>query len=167
MMKFKSLVEVIHQSVEAALQAVASTNIDFFTQYFTPPTSSSESDNSRSEPRTSGGMEPRVLKLQMLKATAKGVVPHEVAVPLISLVPYSSLQASEISFEIDLECVEKDGEMLVAFPQVRRTLLGNDQIIAIRKNARLSIKLAATDRVAGVSAIIESYDKLLRAQLPS
>ncbi|MBU6267194.1 MAG: DUF2589 domain-containing protein [Sphingomonadales bacterium] len=172
-MKFKTLVEVIHQSTEAALQSVAKANIDFFSHYFraVQPADGGAADAAGAHPSIAGAegatFEPRVVKLQMLKPTATGMAPHQVTVPLISLIPYANIQPSEIDFEIDLECVEKDGEVLVAFPQVRRTLLGGEQVVAVRKNAKLSIRLTASDRVPGVSAIIETYDRLLRAQLPS
>lgn len=168
MMKFKNLVEVIHQSVEAALQAVASTNIDFFTQYFQevgPKQDQASTIEPAAEPLAT--YEPKAVRLQMLRSTAAGPVPHPVTVPLISLIPYSNIQPTEINFEIDLECVEKDGEVLVAFPQVRRTLLGGEQVVAVRKNAKLTIRLSASERVPGVTSIIETYDRLLRAQLPS
>jgi hypothetical protein len=72
-----------------------------------------------------------------------------------------------MSLEIDLEFLEKGDEIVVGFPKHKKNMFGNDKNQESKPNAKLSIKINAVDRPAGISAIIEGYDKALRAQIPS
>ena len=182
MFDLKSLVQVIQKAVDTALHSVSQGNLDLLRTYFKPAdgAASVTSDGVQGSTNSSASgsapgfgafegevLEPRTYRMRFLKDTAKGPVPHEVTVPVLSLVPYSSLQPTEITLEIDLECVEKDGEMMVAFPQVKKRWIGGETMTDTTPNAKLTLKINAGSRPAGISAIIEGYDKILRAQIPN
>ncbi len=172
MISIQSLVQAVQLSVDAALHAVSQNNIRLFRSYFfqrnaNAPASEGATDQTADTSVSSGeALEPEVIKLQFSRDTPKGPVPHVVTVPLISLVPFFSLQPTEMNFDIDLECIEQDGEIMVAFPRVKKNWLGVDRVDDIKPNAKVTIKIVATGRTPGVSAVIEGYDKVLRAQIP-
>ena len=167
MIDIKSLVQAVHQSVDAAIHAVSKNNIDLFQSYFRrQPAKNDGAADTQASPPSSESLEPLTVKLQFSRDTPKGPVPHVVTVPLISLVPFFSLQPTEMNFDIDLECIEQDGEIMVAFPRMKKNWLGVDQLDQVKPNARVTIKINAAGRTPGVSAIIEGYDKILRAQIP-
>lgn len=166
--KTADVVEVLHKAVSTAMHAVSQHNIDLFKSYFV-----SSENNLRATEKNKNidaeieQLKPRIVRLDYIRDTPSGPVQHTVDVPLISLVPVSNLQATEVNFEFDLECVETDGEIMVAFPQTKRTLLGGVQMTEVKPNAKLTIKINAVPRPAGVTAIIEGFDKNLRAQIPN
>ena len=167
MIDIKSLVQAVHQSVDAAIHAASKNNIELFQSYFRRRPDAAKGDGMADmQPPSGDALEPLTVKLQFSRDTPKGPVPHVVTVPLISLVPFFSLQPTEMNFDIDLECIEQEGQIMVAFPRVRKNWLGIDQVDQVKPNARVSIKINATGRTPGVSAIIEGYDKILRAQIP-
>lgn len=169
MIDIKSLVQAVHQSVDAAIHAVSKNNIELFQSYFrrrAEPAKNDGAADTQAPPPSAEALEPLTVKLQFSRDTPKGPVPHVVTVPLISLVPFFNLQPTEMNFDIDLECIEQDGEIMVAFPRMKKNWLGVDQLDQVKPNARVTIKINAAGRTPGVSAIIEGYDKILRAQIP-
>jgi len=87
-------------------------------------------------------------------------------VPLISLAPVVNLQLSTIDIEMDLEVMEKEGEVMVGFPQHKSSFLFGEKTDSPKSNAKIKITINSGGRTPGVKALIEGYDKALRAQIP-
>lgn len=156
MIRFTALIAAIQQAVDSAGQAVTQQNINLFKTYFTkkPPARGVIDDT-------------EVLVPKMVTMEYKqGQTTQNVEVPLISMAPFTCLQPSEMCLEIDLECSEKEGEIFIAFPQEKKSLFGNKEGQDAKPNARLTIKINATTRPAGIEAVINGYDKTLRAAIP-
>jgi len=166
MLKFSDFVTVIQKAVGQASQAVSQHNIALFTTYFKSK-NGNDLNNQSLDIKDDDVLTPKTVSLEYNRDTSNGPVPHKVQVPLISLAPISYMQPSQIEFEIDLECLEKDGEMMVSFPAVKRNLLGQEKVSDSTPNAKMTLRIDVTTRPPGVAAIIEGYDKNLRAQIPN
>ena len=111
-------------------------------------------------------LKPKMVALRYQKDTAKGPVPHHVLVPLISLVPITNMQPQEITLELDLEFFEQNNELLIGFPRSSKAPSDSNNTVETKPNAKLTMRVNLSDRPAGLSSIIEGYDKNLRAQIP-
>jgi hypothetical protein len=80
-------------------------------------------------------------------------------------VPFSTLQLQDITLELDVEFQEKDTTVLVGFPRENSSQNGINSGTT-KPNARITMKINLMDKPAGLSTIIEGYDKNLRAQIP-
>jgi hypothetical protein len=105
--------------------------------------------------------------MRYAKDTSKGPVPHHVLVPLLSLAPISILQPQEMTIEMDLNFLEHDNEVMIGFPRFPAGAASGDDSERMKSNAKLTMKINMADKPAGLSAVIEGYDKNLRAQIPS
>ncbi len=174
MILFSSLVSAIQGAVEQAVHAVSRENINNLVEFFHPleESSASSTDESESvqEQQELGvsqieKMTPRTVQLEYPRMTSEGPVNHFVAVPLITLAPVPSLQIEDVQVEMDLEIIEDNGEVMVGFPQKNdATAPSKGQI---QPNASIKINIKANQRPHGVTALVEGYNKALRAQLPN
>lgn len=89
-----------------------------------------------------------------------------VDVPLITLVPISSTRIEELKFTTNLDIVLKNDELLVAFSngEGNKNMFNNKEKSA---TATLEILLRPNDNPEGLKNIIEGYEKILRAQIPT
>lgn len=170
MLKLTSFIAAIQQAIDNASTLVAQQNLANISSYFHQD--NTESPVADAINKTSLGQDYTVLRPKMVamlypRDTPKGVVEHTVMVPLLSLAPVSNLQPEEITIEIDLEFLEKDDDVIIGFPQLKKTMFGADKILDTKPNAKMTLKINAANRPAGISAIIEGYDKSLRAQIPN
>lgn len=174
MISFSSLVQAIQGSVDQAAESVSRENINGLLEYFHPLAPDENSKNAKDESSISIAdlekMSPRMVQLQYPKITADGPVEHFVSVPLITLSPVPILQVSDVSVEIDLEIVESDGEIMVGFPRSNSSG-GSDSTSTnsggSNANSKITINIKANEKPQGVQALIEGYNKALRAQLPN
>lgn len=170
MIKFSDLIAVIQSAAEQAAHAVAQQNFTLLKSYFhEDPSKSAESESKDGSlvPADFEQLTPRAVEMKFPKITEAGAQEHEVYVPLISLAPISNMQMSELEIDMDMEVLEKDGEVVVGFPHHKSTLLGEGKVVTPKPNAKVKIKIAPGHHVNGVTSIIEGYDKALRAQLPT
>jgi len=168
--KFSSLIAVIQGAAEQAAYAVSQENFKLLKSYFHTASGKSADSSDASGPLSPADFEqltPRAVEMKFPKITEKGAQEHEVFVPLISLAPVSNMQMAELEIDMDMEVLEKDGEIVVGFPHHKNTLLGDGKVVTPKPNAKVKIKIAPGHRTTGVTSIIEGYDKALRAQLPS
>jgi len=169
--KFSSLISVIQGAAEQAAHSVSQENFKLLKSYFhSAPSETTKNSADTSAPLAPSDFEqltPRAVEMKFPKMTADGPQEHEVYVPLISLAPVSNMQMSELEIDMDMEIIEKDGEIVVGFPHHKNTLLGDGKVVTPKPNAKVKIKITPGHHVNGVTSIIEGYDKALRAQLPS
>lgn len=105
---------------------------------------------------------PKMVSVQYPQATADGVVIKDVNVPLLTLVPISMSEVSEIKFKTHLEIIDDDEQLKVSFPGKDHKSSGNgsDHL------SSLEITIRPHECSAGLTTLIEGYEKVLRAQIP-
>ena len=171
MIRFESFVTVLQGAVSQAVESVSRENINGLLQYF-HPLDEADATDSKDENALAKieKMTPRTVALEFPKMTHDGVEEHIVSVPLITLSPVQSLQVTDVQMEIDLEIVEENGDILAGFPQNSRpadNASANNEAGKSSPNSKITINIKANERPMGVTAIIEGYNKSLRAQLPN
>lgn len=167
MIKLTQLVTVIQGAVDQAMETVSRENINTLMGYF------HQSKNINASERSHDLMDiehltPKSVRLKYPKATPDGPVEHFVTVPLITLSPIPSLQLDDVKVEMDLEVMENNGEVMVGFPQPKKSgLLRSSKDNSSVPNAKITITIKADEKSSGVQAIVEGYNKTLRAQIPN
>jgi len=171
MLKLTDFIAAIQSAIDSAAQMVAQQNFHHLSTYFQQQSASGEdktgSATSAEALPDDAVLRPRMVTMVYPKDTSKGVVEHHVQVPLLSLAPIANLQPEEINIEIDLEFLEQGDQLMVGFPQVKRNMLGRENVVQVKPNAKLTMRISTSSRPAGITAIIEGYDKSLRAQIPN
>ncbi len=174
MIRFSSLVEAIQGAVNQAADAVSRENIKSLLEYFQPveqSVSKSDGDDLSVSISDFERMTPRMVHLQFPKMTASGPIEHCVSVPLLTLSPIPSLQIGDVQVEIDLEILEDNGVIMVGFPKAEKGGTSLDPVNNEPKkggsNAKITINIKSHEGTQGSSALIEGYNKVLRAQLPN
>jgi hypothetical protein len=169
MIKLTGLISAIRNAIDSASQIVANENLSILKSFFQegPADDIPEGDRRPDFLASENGLlKPKMVAMQYPKDTADGIVQHNVLVPLISLAPITNLQPSEIKIEIDLEFLEQNDDVIVGFPQIKKTMFGSEKTYENKPNAKLTMTVNAVTRPAGVTAVVEGYDKILRAQIP-
>lgn len=110
---------------------------------------------------------PKNVVLQYPERTETGFEMRDISVPLITLVPMSMPEVSEVKFRIDL-IVSDDGKTLkVGFPnkpfESNNENLNNPNSFA---NASLEMTLIPNKGTGGLQDLIAAYEQVLRSQLP-
>ncbi len=165
MLKLHGLVSAIQTAVDRALKMASDENYKLLNTYFDNVTPKEEIENDKTKASTSekNKMEhlvPKMVAMEFPIDSSNGAKSHTVMVPLITLVPFSYLQISELDLEMELE-IQKDGDdVVVGFP--RKGLLGGSD----KGNAKVTIKVDTSQKQSGIHTIIEGYEKALRGQIP-
>jgi ElaB/YqjD/DUF883 family membrane-anchored ribosome-binding protein len=124
----------------------------------------------RDQARFPDGLRPKMTTIQYPQQIADGVVMSEVKVPLITLVPLSMTQISEVKLRTELEIQLDDDELLVSFPAPQSGTpqdKGDDAQTSSRPSATLEITLTPHHGTEGLRKIVDGYEKVLRAQIPN
>lgn len=112
-------------------------------------------------------LRPKMTTLQFPHKTANGVVMSDVSVPLITLVPLSMTQISEVKFSTELEIQVENDELLVSFPATQSATPDvSESESQGSSRASLQITLTPHHGTEGLRKIVEGYEKILRAQIP-
>lgn len=173
MIKFSDLVSAIQNSVELAAFSVSQQNFQTLMTYFhvekqsRPEAEHATEQDAALTPDDFVNLVPKSVKLQFPTENAEGAATHDVHVPLIALSPVNNIQLSEMEIDIDMEFMEKDGDLLVGFPSHKKSMFGSGGAAQGAHNARVKIKIAPGGKPTGVTTIIEGYEKVLRAQVPN
>ena len=114
-------------------------------------------------------LQPKMTTIQFPQKTASGVVMSDVRVPLVTLVPLSMTQLSEVKFRTELEIQIEDEELLVSFPNPKSKTASNTEnqpLGSSRPVGSLEITLVPHHGTEGMKKIVEGYERVLRAQIP-
>ncbi len=114
-------------------------------------------------------LQPKMTTIQFPHKTASGIVMSDVRVPLLTLVPLSMSQISEVKFRTELEIQIEDDELLVSFSSPRSKTASkteNESSDSFRPSGTLEITLIPHHGTEGLKKIVEGYEKVLRAQIP-
>lgn len=112
---------------------------------------------------------PRMVAINFPKSTPDGPDVHTVMVPLISVLPINHLAIQEMAVELDLEIQEDDGELTVGFVKktTRRSIFGDSSSDNAHNLAKITIKVKSMEAPDGFQTVVDGYDKVLRAQVPT
>jgi hypothetical protein len=175
MIKFDSFIRSIHAAILSANDALMDKNLEVLEKFF-EVTDGRESLSQENVPgadsdqaRLPDGLRPKMATIQYPHKTASGVVMSDVRVPLITLVPLSMTQISEVKLSTELEIQVEDEELLVSFPAPQSGTPDDQEDKShgsSRPVATLEITLTPHHGTEGLRKIVEGYEKVLRAQIP-
>ena len=114
-------------------------------------------------------LQPKMTTIQFPHKTANGVVMSDVKVPLVTLVPLSMTQLSEVKFRTELEIQIEDEELSVSFPTAKSVTSSDSKeqpVGSSRPVGSLEITLVPHHGTEGLKRLVEGYEKALRAQIP-
>ncbi|MCP4746311.1 MAG: DUF2589 domain-containing protein [Desulfobacteraceae bacterium] len=175
MMRLDTLVRTIHESVHAASDALMKKNLELLKLFFENDEGSSASDiydELRKSQSTMGQkLKPSTVVVQYPIVTNNEIKLHDVHVPLITLVPISMAEITQVTFKTELEVTLENDELIVSFPlnssSDNQTLPNEDgQNKENLTNTTLEITLKPTTSPQGLLKLVEGYEKALRAQIP-
>lgn len=155
MIKVSSLVSAMQQAAQEASGAVAAEQLKLLGRFFTGVSEAGPGDGDQ--------LAPVMVRMGFPRETADGPEQHDVYVPLVSLVPLSALQLSEMEVEMRLDTVEQDEEMMVGFSRP-----GPEGAADMApSNMTVRMKFGAAGQPEGMQLIIDGYSRALRAQIPN
>jgi hypothetical protein len=167
MIKFKALMQAIHQSIQSASKSVEYQGIKYINDFFEVVEPDDSKTKGVSDKKNQKIYRPKTLPMEFPSRTPDGVETVIAEVPLITLSPISSPRISEVKFVTDLEIsTDQDGELLVSFPHPKKRGLfsGSDNHEA--SSSRIEITLKGNEPPEGLKKLIEGYERALRAQIP-
>ncbi|MEJ2680841.1 MAG: DUF2589 domain-containing protein [Gammaproteobacteria bacterium] len=169
MIKFKALIQAIHQSIHSAAAAVEAEGIKHIESFFDPvepdPDSGSTPADAATTPVTH---RPKMVALEFPSRTQDGSETIIAHIPLIALSPISSPRIKEVKFTTELEVAtsEESDELFVSFPPPNRTGIFGRGGGESRCNTRIEITLSGHEAPSGLQQLIEGYERALRSQIP-
>jgi len=189
MITFESLIRAFHEAVLSANDTLTQKNANILTEFFEEDElkpdikdklkrlKKSKDRNEINElidllneqfdieePTVSKKLKPKMVTIQYPYETPEGAGVHDVHVPLISLVPVSQAGIEEVNIRTELELALKQDKLMVSFPKKEGFVKGDSEGKSI---STIDIKLKPTEETDGLKKLIEGYDKVLRAQIPS
>lgn len=131
-----------------------------------------EAFQSENQQTGSGGqvssLKPKTVVMQFPEQTSDGSVMRNVHVPLISLVPISMAQVSEVKFRANLELQVKDDVLQVGFlPSGAAATTDDSNANNNTAGAYIEITISPQESTEGLKKLIMGYDSMLRGQLPN
>lgn len=176
MLHLKELVEAVQQATLSATEHVKQANLKIMDTYFEEidVDIKSSKDTIKTQEkniarRKNKKIKPKTVIIQYPKETANGFETHDVHVPILTLLPVTMPQISELKFTTDLELhLDDNGDLKVGFPSSKNaTSLLKKLDEGERKSiATLEIVFNASNMSTGLQKIVEGYEKALRAQIP-
>lgn len=157
MIALDRFVHAIYSAMTDANHNVAQRQQALLDAYFEP----TEADATKLRPKT--------VVVQYPRETSTGMVVHDVHVPLITLVPISSLRIERLHLMSRLEVVlDKDDEIQVSFQPYSPESAEDSAGLNWRRrgSATLEIELTPATLPEGLKSLIEGYERALRAQIP-
>lgn len=189
MIELRSLVKSVQVAAQSAVEAISAENLKVFDTYFERVVEEGTIEkNLTARPEegatpipsmvaaftASDGLryKPRTIVLQYPVETKDGPKIHDVHVPLLTLVPVTMPQVSELRFSTDLELTldeEAPDNVRVSFPKKTKPkgFLKQQEDDGEPSKANLEIVINASNATDGLQKIIEGYEKALRAQIPN
>ena len=132
---------------------------------FTVAREAFQNENKKTTDKQSSSLKAKTVALQFPDQTVDGVIMRNVHVPLISLVPISMAQVSEVKFKANLEIQIEDDELLVSFIPSGTASEGKD--ISERGGSYIEITITPQETPEGLKKLIKGYDSMLRSQIPN
>jgi len=119
--------------------------------------------------KSNEGMGPRMVTMQYPQQTADGLRMVDINVPLVTLVPVTQSRIDSLTLRTTLNLsVDGDDKLRVGFSPTPAAAEG-DQAVRLPPmgTATLEITVRPDEGSAGLKRLIEGYERVLRAQIPS
>lgn len=118
-----------------------------------------------------GSLQPKTVSIQYPDQTKDGLIHREVKVPLITLVPLSMSQVTEVKLHAELEVTvdSSTDELMVSFPvnvPAGEDGVKDDADKSKSNLATIDITIQPHRGTPGLRKLVEGYEKVLRAQIP-
>ena len=123
-------------------------------------------NNQDGESANAESLKPKIVVLQYPIPTQDGFVMKDVEIPLISLIPVSMSEVSEIKFKTTLELIVDDDNLQVGFPNKSDKNKLENTSPNESHYSTLEITIRPREGSEGLTTLIQGYEKALRAQLP-
>lgn len=158
MISLKSFIAAIHEAIIQAGDSLMDKNVGLLDRYFTEKTEKTADGN---EKKT------RVPKTVTLEYPALdknlATVIRKVEVPLITLVPLTTARIEKATLTAEFEMQLADGQVQLDFSgKPGRVLFRNSKSTI----GRLEITITPQDTPEGLNALIEAYERAVKAQIP-
>lgn len=171
MIKFRSLMQAIHHSVNSASKSVEKSSANYISNFFYKVEDGrpvSESLSSSGDFDFNAEYHPKTVTINFPSNTSDGVKNVEAEVPLIAITPISAPKVEHVKFTADLEVsIDDKGDLAVSFPDNKSS---KGKIFDNRKekthNVNIEICINGGEPPEGLQKIIEGYERALRAQIP-
>lgn len=162
MIKFKSLMQVIQQSIQSAAKAVEEQGTKHLNDYFEEVENKETDENGNSITHR-----PKMVAMEFPSRTPDGVETVTANIPLITLSPISTSKIAEVKFTARLEVTtDENDELYVAFPGPNKSGLFGGRPSNRRENTRIEVTLTEAEPPEGLQKVIEGYERAIRAQIP-
>lgn len=158
MISLKSFIAAIQEAIIQAGDALMDKNISLLDRYFTEKTNKAADG---SEEKT---LVPRTVTLEYPALDQNlATVIRKVDVPLVTLIPLTTARIEKATLTADFEMELSDGEVQLDFSRnPSRGLLRKSK----SKIGRLEIIITPQDTPEGLNAVIEAYERTVKAQTP-
>jgi len=184
-LSLNALVEAIQKAILTANSTLVEHDLNLIDQFFEPPERSKGEDASEEDGGehaalhhvfSSGDgqpLKPRMIPIEMPSPTEDGVEMTTVQVPLITLIKPICPEVAKVRFTTDLNVsVSPEGDLEVQFvgqgAEDQQPYANVHDAEEGKKNAstRLEIELSPGLQAKGLKALVESYEKVLKSQMP-
>jgi len=158
MISLKSFIAAIQEAIIQAGDSLMDKNIGLLDRYFTEKTEKTK-DGTEQKSRA-----PRTVTLEYPALDEKlETVIRKVEVPLITLVPLTTARIEKATLTADFEMELADGQVQLDFSSKPSGGLFRKSKSTI---GRLEITITPQDTPEGLSAVIEAYERAVKAQIP-
>lgn len=114
-----------------------------------------------------GSLQPKTVTLQYPEQSSEGSFMRNVEVPLITLIPVSMAQVSEVKFKTELELLIEDNNLKVSFPSAAASSANSKEEKSTSRSSSIEITITPQQSSEGLRLLIEGYEKALRSQIPN
>lgn len=161
MISLKSFITAIHDALVGASESLMDKNVAILDKYFertpaTPP------DGEIPKATGNASYVPRTVTLEYPHVDANGnlEIAH-VAVPLVTLVPFTMAHVEKAKFTANFEMDVVDGELQLNFASSHSSGIFRRK----PKIGSLEITLSPHDTPEGIRLLVEGYDAMLKRQI--
>lgn len=158
MISLKSFIAAIHEAIIQAGDSLMDRNIGLLDRYFTEKT---EKAKDGSEQKT---LVPKTVTLEYPALDQNlATVIRKVEVPLITLIPLTTARIEKATLTANFEMELADGQVQLDFSNKLTGGLFRKSKSTI---GRLEITITPQDTPEGLNAVIEAYERAVKAQIP-
>jgi hypothetical protein len=115
-------------------------------------------------PTKSPSFRAKSVSVQFPEHTEDGITMRQVDVPLITLIPVSMIQLSEVRFKTDLEILQDDNDLRISFPASGIEKNNNSPNTAV---STIEIIVKPAELTDGLRVMVNGLNKALRGQIPN
>ncbi len=157
MLSLKSFIASIHDAILQASDSMMDKHLDLLERHFT----------AQPESGATGGQQiltPKMVTLEYHTADQSlNTVVRQVQVPLITLVPLvvPRIEKAVLAADFEMEIAGDEVQINFASP-ARRSMFGRPK----RPIGRLEITLTPQETPEGLKAVVEAYERAVKAQVP-